>query len=62
MSLLVSLRIAVFCVDIDIWCDICTAPCAVTIIYTIESRDGGPTGVYRLTYCEVCDARGVKGW
>lgn len=58
MPLLVSLRIVVLCTDIDIWCDVCAVPCAVTIIYAIECRDGVPAGVHRLTYCEVCDARG----
>jgi hypothetical protein len=58
MSLPVRLRIVVLRADIDVWCEVCAVPCAVTIIYAIEGRDGLPAWVHQLTYCEVCDTHG----
>jgi hypothetical protein len=41
--------------ETDIWCAMCALPVAVTLTYVVETPDGAPGGVYRLTYCESCE-------
>ncbi len=57
MSPAVCLRIVVLHTEVDVWCDICAVPSAVTITYVAEEIGNTPGVLHQLTYCETCEDR-----